>query len=352
MLFGEDLAVVQRDQPPLWEKLPQEMKVEVLSHLPLGTLLNVCRFVSNEFNFLVHSQVLSNHVRVQHSGVVPGGLTEVEFSSMCASASRTARSLTVVGDRVQPQAWTFQGIERVLLSTNWHNLTRLVVKGDFRSWSEDGLVSALRGGLLCELDTLELVQENVLQCRNLFGWILPKLQSLSVNVGGGIGAFLLETPARGPFDDMLKLANFRFFSLDHHVLYVSGFSNPVSALLDAILPQTVQYLRIHTYPWFFRFSAMNGVFPNVHTIHADPQALKHPRLPSNEPRSMLRVFPSVRKVYVTWDVSTNYSPSPLKGIEFMQHLFDTLGRGWEGETKVIKTLEYGRKASGVRFEKR
>jgi hypothetical protein len=36
----------------------------------------------------------------------------------------------------------------------------------------------------------------------------------------------------------------------------------------------------------------------------------------------------------------------------MQHLFDTLGRGWEGETKVIKTLEYGRKASGVRFEKR
>jgi hypothetical protein len=352
MLYGEDLNVTDLGKPNEWKNLPVEMKAMVLSYLPLGTLMNAARFVSKDFNDIVVNYVFHGHFRVPQAGVVSGGLTEVEFSTLCQRAARTATTVTIVGDTVTPHPWTFQGVDRVLLAANWQNLTELVVEGKFRSWDGESLVRALRRGLLRKLERLELVQQNVLRCRSLFGWILPNIKTLAVNVAEGIQEFLNYPREDRPFDNMPNLVNFHLSSLDHHTLYVSGYYYPVSMLLEAVLPASAKYLRVHTYPSFFRFSSMHGVFGNVQTISVDPHALNSKRLSRDEPRLMLRVFPSVTKIYVKWDVSTKYSPKPLEGIGFMQAVYDSLGEGWEGETRVIDTGTHGRRATGVHFVKR
>jgi hypothetical protein len=186
----------------------------------------------------------------------------------------------------------------------------------------------------------------------LFGWILPNIETLAVNVGNGIKEFLSHGPTDRPFDDMSKLSSFHLLSLDHHTLYVCGFNDPVSALLEAVLPNSVRYLRVSTFPGFTRLSSMTRVFANVLTLNVDPHVLKWGHLSKQEPRLLLRNLPSVTKIFVKWDLDDKYRPTSFGGIDFMQHVYDSLGDQWEGETRVVETLQHGRRATGVRFLKR
>jgi hypothetical protein len=97
---------------------------------------------------------------------------------------------------------------------------------------------------------------------------------------------------------------------------------------------------------------MNHVFRNVQTMSVDPHALNSKRLSRHEARFMLRVFRSVTKIFVKWDLSPKYSPKPSEGIWFMQNVYDSLGEGWEGETRVIDSGKHGRRATGAWFLKR
>lgn len=151
---------------------------------------------------------------------------------------------------------------------------------------------------------------------------------------------------------MLKLLNFHLLQSAHRWFY-SDLPHPISSLLEAVLPETVRYVRVTALDRaFFSFSNMSRSFPSVKTFFGLGHMLKSASVPSREPLAMLSVFPSLTKVFVNWDPTSKYALTPLKGIELMDHVYEYLGEGWEGETRVIETEPNRRRVTSVSFLKR
>jgi hypothetical protein len=207
----------------------------------------------------------------------------------------------------------------------------------------------LRAGKFSKLERLELTQENGFNCRSLGGWVLPKVKTLAVNVTSGIGEFLRENPAHPPFDNMPMLRNFHLLSLASRTLQVQGIRHPVSSFLEAVLPAWVEYVRVTTSVRFFRFSTVHRPFPNVRTLNVKDYMLKSVYFHSDEPGAMLVVFPSVRKVFVTWDAKRLSDPTPSEGNDLMQHVVQRLGDEWNANMKIMEKEKNRPSVTSVTF---
>jgi hypothetical protein len=325
------------------------MKAHVLSFLPYGTLQNIARFVSTEFNEIVLDHVYVDHVHVEKSGVVTGGLTETEFTAMCERKSTTASGISVLGDLAREHGWTFQDIERVMLSTTWRNLTTLVIHGKLRHWNEDALVGALRGGDLRRLKCLKLVQRNPIHSGKLGGWHLPDVRTLALNVGW-FRELLEQNPNMRPFEHMTRLDNLQLMNLEATCLYQPEFVHPLTSFLEAVLVPSVRYLRIEAYPTCFKFGAMTRVFHGVEKLSVEGHMLKSCILPTDEPSALVQFFPDVRMVFVVWDVRDVHLPPRRVGAHFVQHVRGRLGAGWVGRTHRKETA-VGMRVKSALFER-